>query len=79
MKVKSTTSSEFLICGYTEGTGSRNHTFGSLLLGMHDEHGKLVYVGGVGTGFDDKKLKALIKLMKPLIISKCPFSKKTAG
>lgn len=79
LKVKSTTSAEFLICGYTEGTGSRNHTFGSLLLGMHDEHGKLVYVGGVGTGFDDKKLKALIKLMKPLIISKCPFSKKPPG
>lgn len=79
LKVKSTTSSEFLICGYTEGTGSRNHTFGSLLLGMHDQQGKLVYVGGVGTGFDDKKLKALMKLMEPLIISKCPFSKKPPG
>ncbi len=79
LKVKSTSSAEFLICGYTEGTGSRNHTFGSLLLGMHDEHGKLVYVGGVGTGFDDKKLTALMKMMKPLIISKCPFGKKPPG
>lgn len=79
LKVKSTTSAEFLICGYTEGTGGRNQTFGSLLLGMHDEAGKLVYVGGVGTGFDDKKLKALMKLMHPLIISKCPFGKKPPG
>ncbi len=79
LKVKSTTSAEFLICGYTEGTGSRNHTFGSLLLGMHDEQGKLVYVGGVGTGFDDKKLNALMKQMEPLTISKCPFSKKPPG
>jgi bifunctional non-homologous end joining protein LigD len=79
LKVKSTMSAEFLICGYTEGTGARNHTFGSLMLGTHDEKGRLVYVGGVGTGFDDKKLKALIKLMKPLIISKCPFAKKPPG
>ncbi|MBS1954315.1 MAG: non-homologous end-joining DNA ligase [Cyanobacteria bacterium SZAS-4] len=79
LKVKSTTSAEFLICGYTEGTGSRNHTFGSLLLGMHDDQGKLIYVGGVGTGFDDKKLNALIKQMKPLIIGKCPFGKKPPG
>ena len=79
LKVKSTTSAEFLICGYTEGSGGRNHTFGALLLGMHDEQGKLAYVGGVGTGFDDKKLKTLMKLMQPLIISKCPFGKKPPG
>jgi bifunctional non-homologous end joining protein LigD len=72
-------SSEFLICGYTEGTGARNHTFGSLLIGMHDAQGQLVYVGGVGTGFDDNKLKHLMKLMKPLIVGKCPFGKKPPG
>jgi len=79
LKIKSTASAEFLICGYTEGTGARNHTFGSLILGTHDEQGKLVYVGGVGTGFDDKKLKALMKLMKPLVVTRCPFSKKPPG
>ncbi|CAN5382705.1 DNA ligase D [soil metagenome] len=79
LKVKSTTSAEFLICGYTEGTGSRHHTFGSLLMGMHDQQGTLVYAGAVGTGFDDKKLMTLIKMMKPLMISKCPFGKKLPG
>jgi bifunctional non-homologous end joining protein LigD len=79
LKVKSTASAEFLICGYTEGTGGRNDTFGALILGTHDEHGKLVYVGGVGTGFDDKKLKSLMKSMKPLIIDKCPFTRKPPG
>lgn len=79
LKVKSTASAEFLICGYTEGTGARSNTFGSLILGTHDEQEKLVYVGGVGTGFDDKKLKALMKLMQPLIVSKCPFGKKPPG
>lgn len=79
LKVKSTASAEFLICGYTEGTGGRSHSFGALILGTHDEHGKLVFVGGVGTGFDDQKLKALMKSMKPLIVDKCPFSKKPPG
>ncbi|HEY9676866.1 MAG TPA: non-homologous end-joining DNA ligase [Drouetiella sp.] len=79
LKVKSTMSAEFMICGFTEGTGGRNHTFGSLLLGTHNKDGELVYCGGVGTGFDDKKLKMLMELMKPLIISKCPFPKKPPG
>jgi bifunctional non-homologous end joining protein LigD len=79
LKVKSNISGEFLICGFTEGTGSRNHTFGSLLLGEFDEKGALQYVGGVGTGFDSKKLAALVKRMKPLETKVCPFKKKPPG
>jgi bifunctional non-homologous end joining protein LigD len=76
LKVKTNVSDEFLICGFTEGTGSRHHTFGSLLLGEFDEKGDLQYVGGVGTGFDSKKLAALLKRMKPLETKVCPFKKK---
>lgn len=79
LKIKTALSSEFLVCGYTEGTGSRGKTFGSLILGEHDERGKLQYVGGVGTGFSDKKLQALLKRMKPLEVKTCPFSKKPRG
>jgi bifunctional non-homologous end joining protein LigD len=79
LKVKASMSSEFLICGFTEGTGSRNHTFGSLILGEYDDKGILQYVGGVGTGFDQKKLAALLKTMNPLITKQCPFKKKPAG
>jgi bifunctional non-homologous end joining protein LigD len=79
LKVKASMSSEFLICGFTEGTGSRNHTFGSLILGEFDDKGVLQYVGGVGTGFDQKKLAALLKTMDPLITKQCPFKKKPAG
>lgn len=79
LKVKTNITDEFLICGYTEGTGSRLHTFGSLLLGEHDKEGNLQFVGGVGTGFDNKKLDALLKRMKPLEITKCPFKKKPPG
>ncbi|MDR3613712.1 MAG: non-homologous end-joining DNA ligase [Candidatus Obscuribacterales bacterium] len=79
LKVKTNVSGEFLICGFTEGTGSRNHTFGSLLLGEYDNQGILQYVGGVGTGFDSKKLAALLKRMKPLETKVCPFKKKPPG
>jgi bifunctional non-homologous end joining protein LigD len=79
VKLKANTSGEFLICGYTEGTGARQKTFGSLILGEHNEQGKLVYVGGVGTGFDEGKLRYLLGLMKPLITKSCPFSKRPPG
>ncbi len=79
LKIKSALTAEFLICGFTEGTGSRLHTFGSLILGEYDDAGDLHYVGGVGTGFDGKKLNALLSTMKPLIQKKCPFKKKPQG
>lgn len=79
LKVKTTQSSEFIVCGYTQGTGSRNHTFGSLILGEYDGNGELQYVGGVGTGFNDKSLDALLKLMGPLETKKMPFKKKPVG
>lgn len=79
LKVKTGMSGEFLVCGYTEGTGSRNQTFGSLLLGEYDKEGNLQYVGGVGTGFSDAKLKGLLKRMEPLINGKCPFKRKPTG
>ena len=49
---------EFIIIGYTDPQGSRTG-FGSLLLGYHDEKGRLVYGGRVGTGFDAKGLREL--------------------
>jgi bifunctional non-homologous end joining protein LigD len=79
VKLKANTSGEFLICGYTEGTGARNKTFGSLILAEHDKQGRLVYVGGVGTGFDEGKLRYLLALMKPLLTKSCPFSKRPPG
>lgn len=79
LKVKSTQSAEFIICGYTKGTGSRLGSFGSLILGEHKKSGKLVFVSNVGTGFDDKKLNQLRKLMKPLISKECPFHERPRG
>lgn len=79
LKFKSTKSAEFLICGYTEGTGSRNSSFGSLLLGEYDDAGVLHFVGGVGTGFDSKALAYLLARMSPLITNLRPFPKNLVG
>lgn len=79
LKIKTSMSAEFIVCGYTEGTGSRGKTFGSLLLGEYGSNGQLQYVGGVGTGFSDKRLQALLNRMKPLVVKTCPFKRKPRG
>jgi len=66
IKVKSTSSSEYYIIGYSKGTGARAKTFGALHLGYFDKKHKLQYAGKVGTGFNDTLLKDLVKRMKPL-------------
>ncbi len=65
LKVKVHQEDEFVIVGYTKPAGARKH-FGALLLGAHD-HGKLRYVGKVGTGFDQERLARLYKMFQPLV------------
>src|ERR1700730_2445382 len=48
LKIKSRPQQEFVVCGITEGKGSRKH-FGALLLGAY-RNGKLRYFGHSGTG-----------------------------
>jgi len=76
LKVKSHSSEEFNICGFTPGTGGRAKTFGALVLGYYDQNKKLVYAGRVGTGFDGAMLNQLMKSMKPLMTEKSPFQEK---
>jgi len=49
LKIKRVRSCDCVVFGYTRGEGSRESTFGALLLGLYDD-GKAVYVGSVGTG-----------------------------
>jgi bifunctional non-homologous end joining protein LigD len=65
LKVKVHQEDEFVIAGYTNPEGSRQH-FGALLLGAYDK-GKLHYVGKVGTGFDQKTLAALYQKFQPIV------------
>ncbi|MGD0437620.1 MAG: non-homologous end-joining DNA ligase [Bryobacteraceae bacterium] len=68
LKFKVHQEDEFVIVGYTQPTGSREH-FGALLLGAYDG-GKLRYAGKVGTGFSRDSLAQLYRKFQPLIRAK---------
>jgi len=72
LKIKGHGRQEFVIAGYTRGQGRRAGTLGSLVLGMY-EGGELVYVGNVGTGFNDKEIERLLRTLKPLERETPPF------
>ena len=72
VKLKLQHAQEFVIAGWTSPRGARTH-FGSLMLGVYDDKGRLVYVGHVGTGFNDAELGRLMKRLAPLEIPKTPF------
>jgi bifunctional non-homologous end joining protein LigD len=64
LKFKCSYEQEFVIGGYTDPQGERDH-FGALLLGYY-EGGQLHYAGKVGTGFDDKELRDIHAKMSKL-------------
>jgi bifunctional non-homologous end joining protein LigD len=70
LKIKARPQQEFVVCGFTEGKGSRKH-FGALLLGGY-RNGRLRYFGHSGTGFSEKGLKEAIDRLKPLFMDKSP-------
>ena len=72
-KIKNFLRQEFVIGGWTTGTGSRAHSLGALHLGVQNE-GELRYVGKVGTGFDGQELSRLMKLLTPLARKDTPFA-----
>ena len=76
IKLKCHRRQEFVIAGYTDPAGSRSD-FGALLLGVHDEAGRLQYAGNVGTGFDQKTLAALKARLDAVASPTSPFAKDT--
>jgi bifunctional non-homologous end joining protein LigD len=66
LKIKCLARQEFVIVGFTEPAGSREH-IGALLLGVREKK-TWVYVGKVGTGFTRRTLGALKKALAPLVI-----------
>lgn len=79
-KLKIVREQEFVIAGWTEPRQSRAH-FGALLLGVHETGsgatpGRLVYVGHTGTGFNERELARVMKLLKPLETKECPFPRR---
>jgi bifunctional non-homologous end joining protein LigD len=74
LKVKSTTSEDFVVGGYTKGKGARE-SLGAILVGYWE--GKdLRYASHVGSGFDGKSLAQVQARLEPLERKTCPFAEK---
>lgn len=71
LKIKTQLRHEVVIGGFTKNEGTAKQ-FSSLLVGLF-EKGKFVYTGKIGTGFNDKMQKDMMKQFKPLIIKSSPF------
>ncbi len=72
-KVKNRVQVEVVIGGFNTGTGNRASTFGALLVGIPAADGRLVYAGGVGTGFTQARLESLLKELRSRVVPNCPF------
>ncbi|HEY0825601.1 MAG TPA: DNA ligase D [Ramlibacter sp.] len=73
IKLKCKLRQEFVIGGWTDPKGARTG-IGSLLLGVHEEDGKLRYAGNVGTGFNEQTLRELRLQLDALSTASKPFA-----
>ena len=64
-KVKNLRTQAVVVGGWRPGQGRRAGGVGSLLVGVHDDAGRLVYAGHVGTGFTAAALAELGSLFSP--------------
>ncbi|HEY5050766.1 MAG TPA: non-homologous end-joining DNA ligase [Acidothermaceae bacterium] len=74
IKVKHEHTQEVIIGGWKPGEGGRAGRIGSLLLGINNDAGELIYVGHVGTGFTDRVLADLASKLEPLHRKTSPFT-----
>jgi bifunctional non-homologous end joining protein LigD len=71
-KLKLLNEQEFVIGGWTEPRMSRQH-FGALLVGYYEDDA-LRWAGSVGTGFDQKELDRVARLLRAREIASSPFA-----
>jgi bifunctional non-homologous end joining protein LigD len=72
LKIKIRHQMECVVGGFTEPEGTRAH-FGSLVLGLYDTQSRLIHVGQVGSGFDQKLLSEIWKILQKIETKKNPF------
>ncbi len=72
VKLKFHHEQEFVIGGFTDPEGSREH-FGALMLGFYKGK-KLQFCGKVGTGFDAKLLDIIYSRLEGIARENCPFA-----
>ena len=73
LKSKNWLEEDVVIGGFKYGTGNREGTIGSILLGIPTKDG-LRYCGRVGTGFNDAELARLLATFQTIRTDKSPFS-----
>ena len=73
VKIKAFRSMECVIGGWTEGQGGRSNALGALLIGVYRD-GKLVPLGHVGSGFDERTLKELLATLRERESPRSPFA-----
>jgi bifunctional non-homologous end joining protein LigD len=71
-KIKNVRTQSVVVGGWRPGAGRREGLIGSLLFGVHDDAGRLVYAGHVGTGFTEQALRDLRGMLTPRATS--PFA-----
>jgi bifunctional non-homologous end joining protein LigD len=64
-KIKNVRTQSVVVGGWRPGAGRREGLIGSLLFGVHDDEGRLVYAGHVGTGFTEQALRDLQGMLTP--------------
>ena len=72
LKIKIVRRQECVIGGYTDPRGSREN-FGSIVLGLYDDEGRLIHVGHAGSGFTAESHAALWKRLHALETKRSPF------
>ena len=75
LKIKIRQTQEAVIAGYTDPKGSREN-FGSVVLGLYDDRGRLLHVGQAGSGFTERTHADMWKMLKARETSKNPFANK---
>jgi bifunctional non-homologous end joining protein LigD len=74
LKLKSSSTAEFVVGGYTKGKNSRE-PLGALLLGYWQDD-QLRFAGHVGTGFDVDSIEYVKRRVEAFKTKRCPFVEK---
>jgi bifunctional non-homologous end joining protein LigD len=72
LKIKIVRRQECVVGGYTDPRGSREN-FGSIVLGLYDDQGRLIPVGQAGSGFTEESHAAMWKRLHALGTKRSPF------
>jgi bifunctional non-homologous end joining protein LigD len=74
VKIKTTVELDAVIGGFTAPRGGREH-FGAVLLGVYDGP-ELRFIGGAGSGFNEKMQEDVWRQLEPLVTEDMPFAKR---